>query len=387
LHPPREQFDGVGDAPLLSLCQEGGAIKGDAPEHYPHIDALRGYAVIAVVATHVQELTPDLPFVVKRCADFAASGVLLFFVVSAFTLTASWRRRDDGPMAFYIRRLFRIAPAFWLAAIFYLAFPWWARSYWAPNGVTGPTVALTFLFLNGWSPEMFNTVVPGGWSIATEVGFYAFFPVPVMVLRSVGAALAACVMAAVLAITTTPAVFAVLREIYPLTPTDLVARFQTMWFPGTLYTFLAGIAAWQGTAIGKVSGRQAELEVAAALLLIFALPFSQPPQALANIGPSVAFALLTHGLASGGGRYLVNRFVARIGVVSFSIYLWHFEIVMLLRGLVTPQHGWHGADFAGWCIVVLAVSYLVAEVSYRLVERPFINLGAGLARRIATITS
>ena len=70
---------------------------------------------------------------------------------------------------------------------------------------------------------------------------------------------------------------------------------------------------------------------------------SEPPPELANIGPTVAFALLAHGLASGGGRYLVNRFVARIGVVSFSIYLWHFEIVMLLRGAITPQHGWHGA--------------------------------------------
>lgn len=364
---------------------EGLAIKGGAPNHLAYIDALRGYAVVAVVATHVQELTPDLPFVVKRCADFAATGVLLFFVVSAFTLTASWRRRADGTIAFYIRRLFRIAPAFWLAALFYLAFPWWARSYWAPNGVTGPTIALTFLFLNGWSPEMFNTVVPGGWSIATECGFYAVFPILAMVVRTPGTALAACFLAAAVAVTTTPLVFTILEEIYPQTPPELLARFQTMWLPGALYTFLAGMAAWWATAVREVPRLMAEIEVAAALLLVFSLPFTQPPLPLANIGPTVAFALLIHGLASGGGRYLVNRFVARIGVVSFSIYLWHFEIVMLMRGVLTPQHGWHGADFALWFGVVLAASYAVAEVSYRLIERPCIDLGASLARRRAAV--
>ena len=343
--------------------------------------------MIAVVATHVQELTPDLPFVVKRCADFAASGVLLFFVVSAFTLTASWRRRDDGLMAFYIRRLFRIAPAFWLAAAFYLAFPWWARSYWAPNGVTGSTVALTFLFLNGWSPEMFNTVVPGGWSIATEWGFYVVFPLLATILRTAGTAVAACLLAAVLAIATTPWVFEILKAIYPQTPAELLARFQTMWLPGTLYAFLAGMAAWSATTAGRAPKVLAEVEVAAALLLTLALPFAQPALPLADIGPTVAFALLIHGLASGGGAYLVNRLVARVGVVSFSIYLWHFEIVMLLRGVVTPQHGWHGADFALWFAVVLAASYAVAEVSYRLIERPFMDLGASLARRRAAVAA
>jgi peptidoglycan/LPS O-acetylase OafA/YrhL len=350
-----------------------------APKHYPYIDALRGYAVLAVVATHVQELTPDLPFVVKRCADFAATGVLLFFVVSAFTLTASWRRRDDGAAAFYIRRLFRIAPAFWLAAVFYLVFPWWARSYWAPNGVSGATIGLTFVFLNGWSPEMYNAVVPGGWSIATEFGFYAVFPLLVTWLRSATAALIAAVAYLLVFIASFPAVLAILDAVYPNTPTDLVTRFATMWLPGALYTFLAGMVAWQAT---RASRRIAETEVAVSLALILALPFLQSPPQLANIGPTVAFALLAHGLASGGGRYLVNRFVARIGVVSFSIYLWHFEIVMLLRGVITPQHGWHGADFALWYALTLAASYAIAEVSYRLVERPGIRLGALVARRV-----
>jgi len=236
--------------------------------------------------------------------------------------------------------LFRIAPAFWLAAIFYLVFPWWPRSYWAPNGVGAAAVGLTFVFLNGWSPEMYNAVAPGSWSIATEFGFYTVFPLLAAWLRSATAALAAGVAYTLAFIASFPVVLSMLGAVYPNTPADLVTRFATMWLPGALYTFLAGMIAWQAP---PASRRVAESEVAVSLALILALPFVWPPPELANIGPTVAFALLAHGLASGGGRYLVNRFVARIGVVSFSIYLWHFEIVMLLRGAITPQHGWHGA--------------------------------------------
>jgi len=109
---PKLPFAGASRQDSLGRRAGGWTIKGAEPNHYAYIDALRGYAVLAVVATHVQDLTPDLPFVVKRLADFGSMGVLLFFVVSAFTLSASWTRRNDGAVAFYIRRLFRIAPAF-----------------------------------------------------------------------------------------------------------------------------------------------------------------------------------------------------------------------------------------------------------------------------------
>jgi len=268
---------------------------------------------------------------------------------------------------------------FWIAAVVYLVFPWWARSYWAPNGVDGATVALTFLFLNGWSPEMFNAVVPGGWSIATEFGFYAIFPVLVTRLRSIKATTLAAALCLLLLLASAPATFSLLAAVYPKTPTELLERFQTKWLPGALYTFLAGMTAWRATSL-RVSRRAAEIEVGGSLLMILVLPFVQLPLEISTVGPSLAFAILVHGLASGGGRYLVSGVVARIGVVSFSVYLWHFEVIMLLRSLITPAHGWHGVDYALWFLVTLAITYAISEVSYRLIERPMMDLGANIAR-------
>ena len=76
----------------------------------------------------------------------------------------------------------------------------------------------------------------------------------------------------------------------------------------------------------------------------------------------------------------MNGLVARVGVVSFSVYLWHFEVIMLLRSLITPTHGWHGVDYALWFLVTLAITFVISEVSYRLIERPMMDLGANIAR-------
>jgi hypothetical protein len=51
-----------------------------------------------------------------------------------------------------------VMPAFWL-------------SKWALAGVHTSYFVLTALFLHGWNPYTFNSIVPGGWSIAVEMTF------------------------------------------------------------------------------------------------------------------------------------------------------------------------------------------------------------------------
>ncbi len=349
-----------------------------SPRRLDYLDALRGYAILGVVATHVQSLVSDRPGVVNAYADFGAFGVELFFVVSAFTLTESWRKRDDGPTAFYIRRFFRIAPVFWIAICGYLLFPWWARSYWAPHGVGVGSVALTALFLNGWSPETINAVVPGDWSIAAEWGFYALFPA-LMLLRSWQSAAIAAVVAAAAAVAAYQPAFAALHAGYPQAPADLIRQMEAFWLPGVLYVFIAGVGAAHASRALRPSPRAATLEVVAALALLVMLPWTGRLAALPALGPTVAFLLLIHGLSLGAAPWLVNRVIKRIGVVSFSIYLWHFAVITALRPFTLGWPGLHGATYALLYVVVLALAYALAECSYRLVERPATRLGRRLA--------
>src|SRR5260370_37813411 len=79
--------------------------------------------------------------------------------------------------SFYIRRVFRIAPLFSAAIFLYLLLTKGEGfKAWAPGGVSGGDILLTLLFLHGSSVTAFNSVVPGGWSIAVDMPFYLLMP-------------------------------------------------------------------------------------------------------------------------------------------------------------------------------------------------------------------
>lgn len=142
-----------------------------------------------VILVHVSHRVADLGPVLRSVTGFGQMGVQLFFVVSAFTLCVSFARRIAEPKrlrAFYVRRLFRIAPLYYFAIVFYLA----VRILRDQLGVTenfeiySPlAVASNILFIHGFVPEGNNTIVPGGWSIGTEMAFYVVFPLAFMGLR------------------------------------------------------------------------------------------------------------------------------------------------------------------------------------------------------------
>lgn len=94
--------------------------------HYAFIDCVRGYAVLLVVLVHATYLFPNLPYPIHRLTVVGWDGAQLFFLASAVTLMTSWRHEmaqygqvDVG--AVFIRRFFRIAPAYYAASVLYFA--------------------------------------------------------------------------------------------------------------------------------------------------------------------------------------------------------------------------------------------------------------------------
>lgn len=143
------------------------------------LDFLRGLAVLMVVGFHCAIYAPSGEALADALFGFGKLGVQLFFLVSALTMCRMWEQRQDEnhrTFKFYIRRFMRIAPMFWLAIAFYVAIEGVGPSVWAPFGMTSTDIALTALFLHNFSLHAINNVVPGGWSIAVEMMFYAIFP-------------------------------------------------------------------------------------------------------------------------------------------------------------------------------------------------------------------
>jgi peptidoglycan/LPS O-acetylase OafA/YrhL len=96
------------------------------PRHIPALDGLRALAILPVLVTHLWNYPASTP-VINRLAAAGWAGVDLFFVLSGFLITRvlfAARERPDYYRSFYVRRVRRIAPAYYaMLAVVFIALP------------------------------------------------------------------------------------------------------------------------------------------------------------------------------------------------------------------------------------------------------------------------
>jgi peptidoglycan/LPS O-acetylase OafA/YrhL len=146
------------------------------------LDCLRGLAALYVVAHHLPlasfpRIVP--PAWLEPLIHNGFTGVTLFFIISAFTLCLTLDGRQRAPHStsnFYVRRLFRIVPLYyvWLAASFALAIV----GRWGFDKL--PRSSFDLLLYTGFGYNFFSGrqegLVFSSWTLAVEMVFYAVFP-------------------------------------------------------------------------------------------------------------------------------------------------------------------------------------------------------------------
>ena len=328
--------------------------------YQPQIDGLRAVAVLSVVLYHFG--VPGLP------GGF--TGVDVFFVISGFLIGGIlWRERQaTGRMAlgrFYLRRIRRLAPAYFamlaataLAAWFVLL-PFEFREF-GKEAIAATLWLSNVLFFRSagyFDPGAEAKPLLHTWSLSVEEQFYLILPLtlillarwPRLTIPALGAAWAASLAACV-----------------ALTPAQPDATFYL--FPFRAWELLTGVllailgARWRGHAAASLLGL---LLVGGAVLLI--PPGAGFPGWVALV-PVAGTALV---LSSLGHDNPVNRALALpplvgVGLISYSLYLWHWPVLILSRA-------WGGPLPAP---VWLAVALVLSWASWRWVERPFRRPGA-----------
>lgn len=348
------------------------------------IDAVRGCAIFAVLVFHFRDLlfaALMLPERLKPLLGLGASGVDIFFVLSAFLLTRNllaWRNRSGAAAHFYRRRVRRIAPLYLalllsaLALIPLLGAEHGQPGHWLFGGLAPWPLYPLFLqnYWYGLQSEWAGSFLAPTWSLAVEEQFYVFLPL--LVLRLNARKLTA---AAMLAILVAPILRIILyEEIGPLAvQTWTFARVDSFgWGMLVALTLHESISQdrfqtiWRLVAMLVIAG--------AILLLLFGNATGYTP-----LGYCIT-ALLGARLTLFAARQAPSQdwkgflfyFAVWMGRRCYSLYMLHMPVI----GMVMIATASMGSQNAPLLRVFCAVSltFLLADLSFRFIEQPFMRV-------------
>ncbi|MFK5689093.1 acyltransferase family protein [Ornithinimicrobium sp. LYQ92] len=355
------------------------------PGYRTDIEGMRALAVLLVLVYHAG--VPWLP------GGF--SGVDVFFVISGYVITGLLAKevRRTGTVdltRFWSRRARRLLPASGLvlvstALLSLLVLPQvrWRETGWdiVTSGLYVVNWRLSERSVNYLAEDSAPSPVQHFWSLAVEEQFYLFWPVLVLL----GALLARRRGSPWVPVT------AVLLAVLVVLPSFAWAVHLSVQSPAEAY-FVTTTRLWQlgvGGLVALAAGWWQRLPVLPATLLAWGGPVAVVLGGLL-LGPQSAWpgwpalvptlgaaAMLVGGVRAsrrfGPGRLYEIRALQWTGALSYSLYLWHWPLVVLATARWGELSVWTG-------LAVVAVSAVPAALGYRLVEQPIRHARGRLAR-------
>lgn len=337
------------------------------------LEILRGIAALSVLLFHCIGLLPwnvsDTPFVV-----FGAGwiGVDLFFVISGYVITASALRQKDSPnygKYFWRARLARILPLYYVTSISFLILV-------SPAALEkDPTFQLlshVFLLHNFFQETAFS-INGVTWSLGVEMQFYliAFLTVPLLARASRATAATGYILlfCGVLAYR-----LVVWRGLQNAGAAEAAISHALSQVPALIDSFAVGgliclLGAPQQHRLRSIGLTLLAFAFFIAIYAIYAANatsyWTSLPMAVlfrSLIACFAAIALLA-ALSSRPHVGVAWRTMLRLGKISYGIYLWHLIVLFLVQ-----RHLPFGSTAAVLSIVMITL--MLAETSYRIVERP-----------------
>ena len=351
---------------------------GNASHYRPDIDGLRAVAVLAVLVFH---------FGGRLSGGFV--GVDVFFVISGFLITGILTRElEQGTFSlrrFWTRRLRRIAPASLVVTVVTLLV---GLCILMPNDLVPlakATIAQQTMLTNVYEWRnigYFDTHRPRPllhmWSLAVEEQFYLFYPLLFARLPMRRRGLVRAILWAAMLVSLGMSVYATSYR------TGMAGFFLLPFRAWEL--LLGGLAALESPRrpLGTVRANALGL-LGLALIVVPCITYSAQMQfpGLAALPPCLGACLLifsgTHDRTL-VGRVLSSRLAVAIGLVSYSLYLWHWPLHVYAR-----YCSW-GPESPGMIAMLYVASFGLAWLSWRWIETPFRNgmrsIGFGEAVRI-----
>ncbi len=371
-------------AKLEIIQAEGVRASHLAKNHLMALDGLRGLAVLMVMVFHYrQHMVPFGPSwlsIPLRFLYAGQSGVDLFFVLSGFLITGILVDAKGSPHAlrnFYMRRVLRILPLYYLVVVGCLLYGWFASNPWYSLG-------------RGWwyifyLQNIATTFWPGSvgepghfWSLGVEEHFYLVWPfliltfgekrLPAILLSLIGGA--------------------------------IVCRFLLLTAGYDVFTFsLCRMDALALGALLAVLLRRRKLAEATGRACRFGLIISSPLLlALYLLTSGSAFFIMQvmkYTMVALGYTFLIgamvgpnkaawlerlfkNGFLRWCGKYSYAMYVFHPFVYGLLMELLRSRMGWSNSSPVAFMAIEFPILFvavcLVSWLSWQLFEKRFLKL-------------
>ena len=340
-----------------------------ADRHRTDIDGLRALAVLPVVFYHAKFGCPG-----------GFIGVDIFFVISGYLICSLiLKEQAKGVFSlvnFWERRIRRIFPALALVVFATILGGWLLFSSEDFNQLGISVVSQALLLSNVhfyhlsltaggyFAPVSETRPLVHTWSLAVEEQFYLFFPLLLIFLSRFRRA-ASVQVVATLALASF--FYCVYQTVNPVARTAafylLPSRAWELLLGAMLAMLIGRLVA--GPLVREAAGWTGVVLVCAA---IFFYGDRTPFPGVAAFPPCLGAALIifsSETQPSLVGRLLSWKPVVFIGLISYSLYLWHWPLLVFLRSLATDHNS------IRVIAALIVASTALAALSWKFVETPF----------------
>lgn len=350
----------------------------------PYIDGLRAVAVLSVMAYHLNPAWLPGGF----------TGVDVFFVISGFVVSTSVHKLPPMRMGafmliFYSRRVTRIVPALTVCLVATAA----VSALFIPNAYLSDTNqrtgVLAFFGLSNvllahrgrdyFSPHAEYNPFTHTWSLGVEEQFYLVFPLLFFAWILGRRRLSTGLFWGGLAASLVCALW--------LAKVNQLSAFYLIW--SRFWELAAGVLLFQWMANrghsfdtdsppSTAANRWAAVSLAVLLAGLWtANPAAAPlPAAILPVLGTLGLLGFVHGRQGGAVQRMLSLPAIRfIGRISYSLYLWHWPVVVLARWTT-------GLESPAVQLLAVAMAFALATLSYYWVEMPTRRIGPRLARPV-----
>jgi peptidoglycan/LPS O-acetylase OafA/YrhL len=357
------------------------------------LQSLRGIAALMVAISHMSSIYV-LPSGLRITIDSVCNAhacVIVFFVLSGYVLTGSLVRRGlswSSVKAFCVGRLFRLFPALWVAsaisALFLLLYPQLtirpAMSFWFYLFLH-PFPSLTQLILAALAVD--KSLIMPVWTIFIELMGSAIMPVMVTI------ALARARLFSWIVLGMGLAAYLLAHAPHRLDSLSYMFDFSLgVWLASRRWQFFAGrsLPTLLGSAFTLIFFRFAYFAIRNGHPTPLFFGYDDPAPMLIE---GLAAFFLIGALASEHGRVraLRSRWAISLGNASYSLYLIHFPVAILLAKILSRVFTNETNAIAATAVLMaagLTISLGLASAIYRFIELPSITLGKRVSKQLVS---